>query len=239
MPIPKKISPCPIVESVLEIRFETDFPSEAIFGLLYKALVSEYSSDVEKLPILQIPEQVRLKDPQLIHAPLYRLRTPDYYFQIGSNVLSVVNYNEYVGWGRFSKKLISTFKIVNDRKFISAITRVGLRYINFFEFDIFKHSLLQVEKSGTSVQYEHVNLRTIIKTSNFKTSLNIMNYVDAEINKVKKAGSIIDLDTFNEGEKINFFSDVEGFVNKLHDDEKGLFFNILKDEFIQSLNPVY
>ena len=49
MSIPKKISPSPILEAVVEIRFENELPSEVIFGKLYGALSTEFDQ-TEQLP---------------------------------------------------------------------------------------------------------------------------------------------------------------------------------------------
>ena len=35
MQIPKKITPCPILEAIVEIRFEPEEPDDAIFGIIY------------------------------------------------------------------------------------------------------------------------------------------------------------------------------------------------------------
>ncbi|MCE2887858.1 MAG: TIGR04255 family protein, partial [Pseudanabaena sp.] len=70
--IPKKITPCPILQAVVELRFETVLPSDAVFGILYSLLSSQYNT-FEKLPILQIPEILRSQDPNLRYQPAYKL----------------------------------------------------------------------------------------------------------------------------------------------------------------------
>ena len=61
MKIPKKITSCPLVETIVELRFESSLPPDAIFGVIYQKLKSDYPK-VDKLPILQIPEEIRFKD---------------------------------------------------------------------------------------------------------------------------------------------------------------------------------
>ncbi|MDZ7758957.1 MAG: TIGR04255 family protein [Desulfovermiculus sp.] len=68
MKIPKRIDPCPIVEALYEIRFEPNYPSDAIFGLIYKAMKQEFDS-FEKLPILELPETIRSTDDVLEYKP--------------------------------------------------------------------------------------------------------------------------------------------------------------------------
>jgi len=66
MSIPKKITPCPIIDSTIELRFQTSVEPGAVFGIVYNAFKKEYPN-VEKMPILNVPEQIRLVDPNLIH----------------------------------------------------------------------------------------------------------------------------------------------------------------------------
>ena len=73
MDIPTKITPCPIVEVIVELRFEADLPDEAVFGVIYSSFRNE-TGEIEKLPILQLPEALRSTDPNLIYKPHYRLR---------------------------------------------------------------------------------------------------------------------------------------------------------------------
>ena len=50
MKLPVTISPCPIVEAVAEVRFETLVPEDAIFGLVYQTLKTDFPK-VETLPV--------------------------------------------------------------------------------------------------------------------------------------------------------------------------------------------
>jgi uncharacterized protein (TIGR04255 family) len=72
MEIPIKISPSPIVDSILELRFTTSLHHDAIFGIVYSAFKADYQKH-ESLPILQLPEPVRKTDPNLKFKPYYRL----------------------------------------------------------------------------------------------------------------------------------------------------------------------
>ncbi|KJR40515.1 hypothetical protein MCHI_003591, partial [Candidatus Magnetoovum chiemensis] len=42
MALPKKITPCPIIEAIVEIRFSTDLLSDVIIGIVYKSLKDKY-----------------------------------------------------------------------------------------------------------------------------------------------------------------------------------------------------
>ena len=106
MQLPKKITPCPIAEAIVEIRFDSnpDIPADAIWGIIYNSFKEEYSfKSIEKLPILQIPEPVRLNDPALIYKPNYKLSNEKFIFQIGPKVISLASAPNYIGWRIFSE----------------------------------------------------------------------------------------------------------------------------------------
>ncbi|MEW6602636.1 MAG: TIGR04255 family protein, partial [Nitrospirota bacterium] len=112
MKIPVKITPCPIVEAIVEIKFDydVDLDPDAIFGIVYKELHEKFPQTT-KLPILQLPDAVRLRDPNLISQPHYKLSNEKFLFQIGPRVMSLNNVKGYVGWTIFYKELIDTFSL--------------------------------------------------------------------------------------------------------------------------------
>ena len=84
--LPVSISPCPIQEAVVEIRFSTTKPADAVFGILY-AKVNQNFTSTNPLPILQIPEAIRSQDPNLTYQPHYVLSRGDLNLKIGPKVL--------------------------------------------------------------------------------------------------------------------------------------------------------
>ena len=93
MKLPKKISPCPILEAIIEIRFSTTLPedaSEAFFGLVYQEISDEYPG-IERLPILQLPEAVRNMDDSLKYQPYYRLKGDKFLINLSPRVFGLIN----------------------------------------------------------------------------------------------------------------------------------------------------
>ena len=135
--LPKKIEPCPILEAVIELRFSTSFPHDAIFGIIYKEFKDLYPK-VEPLPILQLPEIVRREDKNLLYKPYYKLHSRDsYILQVGARMISLVRLAPYSGWREFSERFRYIAKKVDELKIIDSYVRIGIRYINEFEGNIF------------------------------------------------------------------------------------------------------
>ena len=75
--LPVSIQPCPIVEAIFEIRFESSYPRDAIFGIIYKQFKDEFHKVIQ-LPVLQLPAAVREQDPNLKFTPHYKISADNF-----------------------------------------------------------------------------------------------------------------------------------------------------------------
>lgn len=234
MKLPKTITPCPIKDALLEIRFSTKMHPNAVFGLIYNALQKDFPK-VESLPILQIPDALRAVDPNFRFKPHYKISDDSTVVQIGPDVLSISSYPKYIGWDAFSKKIFNIIEKVEKVNIIDAVNRLGIRYINFFETDIFNDINLKICIQEKTINYKNTVIRTEITHADFKSTLQIANNA---INQAI-AGSIIDIDTFKENGLVDFFKQKETIISNGHTKEKELFYSLLKKDFLTSLNPEY
>jgi uncharacterized protein (TIGR04255 family) len=236
--IPKRITPCPIVEAIVEIRFETSFPSDAIFGILYTKLSEKYKN-YEKLPILQMPEFIRLQDPELKYQPYYKLLDDNFWVQIGSNVISISNVETYAGWDTFSQRVKEVIRYLSDSKIVTKITRFGIRYIDFFKLDIFEKINLKITLNENLFLAERISFQSSIIKDNSLINLQISNNVNVSMNGIDSMGSIIDIDTYVNDLGLNFLNQENDILEISHQKEKELFFEILDEKFLESLSPEY
>jgi len=44
--LPVSINPCPIAEAIFEVRFETTYPGDAIFGIIYNPFKDEFPKPI-------------------------------------------------------------------------------------------------------------------------------------------------------------------------------------------------
>jgi uncharacterized protein (TIGR04255 family) len=238
--LPKKISPCPIVEATIELRFSSEVERDAIFGIIYQEFKDEFSGKVEKLPILQLPEPIRSIDPRLKYQPYYKLIASNLIFQIGPRVTSLSNINEYMGWETFSKKIKETFSKLEKLNIIKSVETLGIRYINFFKLDIFNNINLKIVLNGKPLETLKTTLKTEIQEDNFINILQIANKAQVKVQNEPKSGSVIDINTVSKDIiGVTFFGEMENLLKKGHNFEKKLFFSLLTKEFLSTLNPEY
>jgi uncharacterized protein (TIGR04255 family) len=237
--LPKKISPCPIVEAIVELRFSSEVLPDAVFGIIYQAFKDEFSEKVENLPILQLPEPIRSMDPALKYQPYYKLIAGNLILQVGPRVTSLSNVKDYIGWETFSPKIKETFSKLEKLKIIKSVEKLGIRYINFFKLDILDNINLRIVMNDEPLKALQTTLKSEIQEDNFVNILQIANKAKATIQNKAITGSVIDIDTVSTDIGETFFERMENLLEKGHNIEKKLFFSLLKKEFLRTLNPEY
>lgn len=237
--LPKSIEKCPIIDALIEIRFDTDINPNAVFGLFYGALMKDYSGRVENLPILQVPEAVRASDPSLRYKPLYRIISEDVFIQIGPEVLSISSRIPYKGWDCFQSHVVKIIDLIKTAGVIKKVSRIGHRYINFFELNILDKITMKF-KMTEGYDFQNIQISTQVSDNGFNNTVMFSNSAIMNVNTPdKKEGSIIDIDTFKEYENNHFLENVSVEIENAHKTEKTLFFSLLNEDFIDSLNPQY
>lgn len=236
--LPRKISPCPIHEAIMEVRYEPKAPGEAIFGLIYSKFKDIYPTIV-KQPVLQIPEAIRDKDMNLRNLPEYRLMSGDFSLLVGRRTFAISNEGEYRGWDNFYSRTRDALGKLNELSLIGNVTRIGLRYINAFEFDILEHSTLKVTLAEHPLHSTNTHIVAKIPVEQFTHTMQVVNNTEIKSGERVFSGSVIDIDTaFEPGDAIQY-QDIPELVSTAHVEEKRLFFSLLTEQYLASLNPEY
>lgn len=234
--IPKKIEPSSIIQSLIEIRFEPNIPLNAVFGSVYSILAPDYDN-CKELPINQMPEQVRNTNPHFIHQPCNVLSKGDFNLQIGPRVL-ILSVEIYPGWELFSKEILNIIDLLKEKNLFNSFVRVGLRYIDFFNENVFTISKLGVHLDQCNVGNEQTFVRVNTTENDYGCILQIGNNLKILKNGLEQVGSIIDLDVSFSEEKMRQL-DFANDLNVAHDICKRFFFGLLAPSFISSKKPVY
>ena len=236
---PEKISPDLIADCAVDIRFRSELPSEAVFGVIYSAVKASYSG-VEPLPITQLPKEVLDNDPNLHYKPTHRLHKAPYFLQIGPRAL-VVSAPSYPGWAAFSEEVSRVLALAIESGAVNELVRVGLRYINFLQMNVLEKSSIDISVCGAKLRNEMFFLRTSLPSGKYTTLLQVSNEAAITVEGRTVEGSIIDLDTsveFNENALAKDM-DFRRLLDGAHGVLKDHFFDLLLPDFLKSLNPTY
>ena len=130
--LPTKIDPCPIVEAILEIRFVTSESWRTLPGLLFAHIRDRYPEQKD-LPLAQLPEEIRPREPSFTYQTLVQFLSHDFLIQFGPRVVGLATKpNQYPGWAALEQEMIWLLTQLQKIGFISEGERLGVRYINFF-----------------------------------------------------------------------------------------------------------
>lgn len=226
MKLPRKITPDNLTNSVVQINFVSDYPFEVLIGMLYSSLEKTYelenSENNQEEGIVKISFVKSFKHKDL---PIRIKLNP-------SNI--VFNHiGNYPGWKIFEKEILDTIEILSRKILLTPAKQIGIRYIsefpnndifeiiklnekNEFKFDGFKKNLLKFEylKEKKRINLTCYNrLDNKVSTSIF--DIDVITYYDTEIGNLKE------------------------ILNDNHLVQKEVFFSILTEKFLKSLNPEY
>ena len=126
MNVPRRITPCPLVDAIVELRFTPKIETSAVFGIVYNSLRDKFSR-IEKLPIVEFPESLRESDPALQIKPHYKLFNKNIVVQSGPRVLTVSSYPTYIGWEALLSQIKYVFGKLRDLDIVDKPNRLGLR----------------------------------------------------------------------------------------------------------------
>ena len=239
MKIPIKIEKCRIVEAILEIRFKTDVPSDAIFGKVYDKFIEEFPKQND-LDILKIPKVFREQDDNLKFKPHYVFSNKDgYQIRIGPEVMSIISSKPYPGWSEYSKIIHNAIEKFKETGIPKSFLRVGYRVINFFNFEenLIEGNLFSKTKLALKHEDEDLQAPAFLQLITEKDGVQNNLQLATTTAYSNKKGASFDIDSSLEFDENNM--DVDEVIEKCHESLNYSFFSNLTTEFINELGASY
>lgn len=237
--LPSKITPDPIMEAVIEVRFVPKVDPDAVFHFAKKSkFISDYFEKEEELPIYQLPPSIRNTEPGLKYSPYFRLKGKqsysDYLCQIGPRVFSIVTAGDYKGSADFLQKATDLFASLQTYVEVDKVERLGIRYIDFIEGNVFRQIKLNLTLPGIDLNLENSSVRVELpKSGRFGLTLQLAS--NAKVNSKKdgkeKTGSVLDIDAYTSDINGEWVSGLESVLKEGHHAQKSFFFALMNDEF--------
>lgn len=235
--LPTKITPCPIIETVIEIIYDRnlDIDPNAIYGKIYDSLKDRYPT-IETLPIFQLPEEIRLNDSNLKNKPWHKFCNDFIEVLVGGNVLVLVVKNEYKGWSYCINEINYVFNVFEEAKIFSSITRIGLKYVDLFNIPIINKIGINLSSTLSIDDRQEMQFRTVIpEKDGLNAIVAVMNNVSIEhLGENKPNVSLLDIDVFKVYESKDECDYEKALIvlNNAHKYQKDLFFNLVHEKFL-------
>jgi uncharacterized protein (TIGR04255 family) len=240
--LPLELKKNTILEAIFELRFEPDPPNEAVFGVIYPVVMKKFPALKSiSLPILQMPEAVRSADINLKYQPHNRLHGEGISIGIGPRVINFSVVKPYIGWSQWKPDILEVLNGLSNNAVIKNAERTGLRYLNFIEQNVFPLINAEVNIINSSVRPLSTSVRAEIPEGEFIKALQLSNNASVNERGQMKNGSLIDIDVVRNKkiQNYDFRINLETILDRSHLMAKQLFFDILKEDFLNELGPVY
>lgn len=237
--LPVRITPCPIVEAVLEIRFVTSEDWSVLPGLLYTEIRGKYPNK-ENLPLSEMPESIRKTQPDLTHKPLVKFSGEHaFLIQFGPRVVSLIAGRDYPGWQAVHTEMEWLLGKLQAAGFITEGERLGVRYIDFFAGDLFPNLIIQTQIGEQVLTGSEMTVSRVFRKEPFGARLLLNNSVFIADGDEGKPGSVFDLDIRLEAGDFDLFDDGLVRFSEAHELNKQMFFGLLKPDFLATLSPEF
>lgn len=218
----------PIIDTGLEMVVSYEFPSDAIVGILYNSLrLKGENVGLQKLPVSNIPDEIRRMDPNLKDKPTHQLTCKDGFVQIGENILSIGGVMPYISWNRFETFIERIVSLLSSN--LKEVKFAKLRYLNFYKENIFENINLNISMSGIDhICSGSTAFRTEIPCDESVFGiLQITNgvHVKNESLGLDNDGSLIDIQTVTKKVSLDDLSKV---IQCLHEQVEALFVKLTR-----------
>jgi uncharacterized protein (TIGR04255 family) len=240
--LPKKLNKQPLIEAVFEMRFEAPpLASNVLSGIFFTKFGNV---QIERLPVTEIPQQLRDKDPSFRYLPQFRILWKGYALLIGDRVFAIVSAIPYLGWEHFKEIILELVTLIKETNIKLEIERYSLKYVNLIEALSVREQLEHIKfnlKLGTyQVTKEAVNIRIEIPKDSLINVIQIVSNGMVELKPgEKKEGIIINIDSIANGPHSDFWATLSANLEKAHVVGKSLFFDFLQEETLKLLEPSY
>ena len=193
------------------------------------------------LPLSQIPDELRRKEAAFAALPLMQFLSPGFVVQLGPRVVSLVTkQNEYPGWRHIVDELHWLLARVQETGIASEGERLGVRYLDFFQTDIFSNLLLELRAGDRPLRDQERQITTVVRHGELTIRLLVSNSAIVSVtNGEPRRGSILDVDAWYGPLEFELFDNIMQRFEEAHLTIKRLFFGLLKPEFLDTFKPVY
>jgi len=249
--LPARLERDTIVETIFEIRFNSDTKSVASLlpGIVFSS-ANGALTQITELDTLKLPPEVLLRDPSFRYASHYRLSSDQFYVNIGEHSFSVCGVRPYMGWKAYQEKILLMMGILKESGLIANIERFSLKYTNVVPRDKGESFLadldVEMRMGPHSLGDRPTLLRTEIEDGGFLNIVQVSTHVSAmkidlpsNVEQPEDTtGTLFDIDTiYMKGGLKDFWERLPAYLNEAHDAEKKVFYSILRN--VDKFGPVW
>lgn len=233
-----KLPNSPLIDVVIELRFNTQIPAEAFVGFLYSKLsgLGIFNEQIEPLPMADVPLSMRNTDPNLKFQATHKFQSSKYYLNVGPNVLGF-GYDsskgeEYPGWEELSTEFDKILAAASP--LISNVERLGVRYVNFSNsLKLVKGLNIALTSPWPAASMSQQTVVFVLKEDKFDIKVTIVEDAEVRTGTSIKKGQIFDLDASMQGSYA--IEDISALAKEGHDLIEKVFVEAVSDKLMEKM----
>jgi len=234
--IPKSINPCPIKSASIELRFNSSLKDESIRQILFTTLKDKITN------VGHVAHRSNNEPNAIEFTNRVNLICDSMVVGYAKSSLLFETIQDYPLWDDFIRFVSESLLKLSDSFKIERLTRVGLRYINFFDHsqkleDIvdFKYTIGENELKFTNYLFKSEQI-----VSGKKVVITLTDNATFQKDSIIEKGSVLDIDIAALGDlPVRFDDSLLRIIEDAHKVENQMFFNILTDAYYASLKKEF
>lgn len=239
MKIPIKITPDHIRDSIVQVFFESEIPYIPSIGYFHSYLLKmgyDYTSS-------QIKQSKSNEIDLSFLNHLFVSNSKGIKLNVHPNGSLIFNcISSYPGWSIYSAEIERVIAKLIEVGLIKSVTRIGVRYTSEFpDINILENINFTCTTNITEEKILNGKFNLEIQDNECRVILNIVSNAPVVpfVNNTGNSISLIDIDVIIESFKLSVMQEIMKVINNLHQKQKENFFALLKEDFLETLNPIY
>lgn len=249
MKIPKKISPDRIKDAIVEVKYTSKIPFEVALGMFYNSLDETYMYTNRHIGKQQIPSALPsnlLEKLEIQFGNRASFYNDKIKIELQPNSIIFNCLNDYISWDIYKIEIEKVLSQLSKAAVIEVFIRVGVRYISEYpDIDLKDCVKFSFTFGMPAIVSDSYSFRSEFKQDNLRIILNLNNKLPvlSPKNSTNQLSitpvSNIDIDVIMENITVSDYNELLKSIEITHSKEKDVFFNLLNEKFLASLNPVY
>jgi uncharacterized protein (TIGR04255 family) len=249
MNTPKKISPDRIRDAIIEIRYTSKIPFEIAIGMFYKSLDDTYTYTNRPIGRQQLLGSDILSGLQLQLGSRFLFYNDKIKVELQPNSIVFNCLDNYISWSIYNSEIEKVILQLAKAEVIDTYVQVGVRYISeYIDIDLqnclrfsfsFGHPEIKSNTYRFHSEFDYDKLKVILNLNNKIAILNQKNLPNQQPTQVISNIDIAIINIFNEAIVERNCEFLLAKIDNAHLKEKEIFFSLLTEDFLKSLNPIY
>lgn len=253
---PKRLEKDAIAVCMVQIRFDAKKNSELssiLPGILFSQFKETFKS-TRATHEAEIPKSIRENDLSLKFQPTSLLIADDFMVGIGDHSVTITFQSPYKGWNYVEETSSKIIKSSLDTELVENISRVSVLYHNILgkkeeqnselaplELNIKLGKKLEAVDRGTVIRREF-DIEDTISIVEIKTGAKADLHIGEKGKQKSLSGVLLTVDTIMDThilEPSKNFDKIRSNINHVHEVEKTIFFELLKENTLKEMKPIW